>query len=819
MADLTYKVAVDTASAQQNINGLKTALGGLAAAFSVRAVTQFADSITSLQNRLRVLSPNADSVNKQFAAIAQIADQTRAPLGAVGDLYFRIARSADQLGISQRQAADITETLSKGLVSSGMSAQEAAGPLLQLGQALQSGRFQGDELRSVLEGMPVVAKALADELGVPIGQLRKLGSEGKITGDVFVRAMERAKGSIDEAFGRTIPTVGQSIERLQTNIGRLFANFEASTGTFAALADGVGRLADAMEPLGKFIKENAEGITTLIKVLGALAAAYLVVTKGVKAVQAVQSAIIVAFGMGTKATKLWEGVLYGAKRAADNFAKALGLVTVAAGAKLTKIGYLVAAVGALVRVFLRFAGIIGIVYAVAEGVDYLLKKLGANFSILGTLGKAYDWLKEKIFGSSEAQKEAAKASEDAKAALDTQANAVKQVVQATAEQIYAVEQLKQAYRDTASAQEDQIRLSTDLLGLGELQQNLVNNLQTSYQNYLTQRKALEKEILDATLKGTDEELAKLPLLRQALADLEERYKKNTIAVRDLTIANEERVRQINLENFALKQQQDVTDQLTKLQREMASMGLSEIEKKYKEIEWAAEDAARAAIRAEEARRGGIKLTAEEQAKYFEAARAGNEQLRQETQKLFEQSRTFSTGWGKAFREYADNATNAAKQAERIFQRVTQSMEDLIVNFAKTGRFEWRNFINGILEDLLRSQIQSVIAQVFSIGQGSGNKGGGLSGGLFGGRIIPGILAEGGPVTTRRPYIVGEKGPELFIPDSAGTMVSNARMGGSTNITYNINAVDASSFQALVARDPAFIYSVTQQGARTIAGRR
>ena len=69
----------------------------------------------------------------------------------------------------------------------------------------------------------------------------------------------------------------------------------------------------------------------------------------------------------------------------------------------------------------------------------------------------------------------------------------------------------------------------------------------------------------------------------------------------------------------------------------------------------------------------------------------------------------------------------------------------------------------------------------------------------------------------RPYIVGERGPELFVPNSSGTVMPNGAMG--TSVTYNINAVDAPSFQALVASDPEFIYNVTRVGAKRLPGAR
>jgi hypothetical protein len=93
-------------------------------------------------------------------------------------------------------------------------------------------------------------------------------------------------------------------------------------------------------------------------------------------------------------------------------------------------------------------------------------------------------------------------------------------------------------------------------------------------------------------------------------------------------------------------------------------------------------------------------------------------------------------------------------------------------------------------------------------------GGGFLSSLFG-------RANGGDVSGETPYIVGERGPELFIPKSAGTVISNSQLNstGSGNrepvsVTYNISAVDASSFRSLVARDPSFIYAITEKGRQS-----
>lgn len=177
----------------------------------------------------------------------------------------------------------------------------------------------------------------------------------------------------------------------------------------------------------------------------------------------------------------------------------------------------------------------------------------------------------------------------------------------------------------------------------------------------------------------------------------------------------------------------------------------------------------------------------------------------------DKQRDFVTGWKEAFNQYVDDATNAARQAESIFRRVTQGLEDAFVNFAKTGRLSFRSMINGIVEDLLRSQIRQLLANIFgSAGQQGGNIFGSI-GKIFG-------FAGGGVVPGNRPIMVGEQGPEIFMPPGQGTIIPNNQLGtGATSVVYNINAVDAQSFKQMVARDPAFLYAVTEQGRRTIPG--
>ena len=203
------------------------------------------------------------------------------------------------------------------------------------------------------------------------------------------------------------------------------------------------------------------------------------------------------------------------------------------------------------------------------------------------------------------------------------------------------------------------------------------------------------------------------------------------------------------------------------------------------------------------------------AKALETVEATQKRITEERQRqaeqTYEQQRSFSQGWKEAFQEYAENATNAAQNAKSFFQNATKGMENAIVGFAKTGKFEWRGFVASLAEELLRSQVSKLIAQLF------GAVGGGGGGNIFGtiGNFFAGFFANGGTIPAGKFGVVGERGPEFVTGPASVTPMG---MGG-TVVNYNINAVDAMSFKQMLARDPAFIHAVAEKGRSTIATRR
>lgn len=154
-----------------------------------------------------------------------------------------------------------------------------------------------------------------------------------------------------------------------------------------------------------------------------------------------------------------------------------------------------------------------------------------------------------------------------------------------------------------------------------------------------------------------------------------------------------------------------------------------------------------------------------------------------------------------------------------------NLENAISEFARTGKLNFGEFAKSIIADLIAITLRTIILRtVLSAFGGMFGGGGAAAGGTqmtlntTGSFGTTRFAAAGGSIRANQQYIVGEKGPELFLPNTSGTMIPNNKlgaMGGATSVTYNISAVDASSFKDLVARDPEFIYSVTQVGARRL----
>ena len=303
-----------------------------------KQIVGLADAWTSATNKIAAAGVPLGEVNDRMQTLADIANETRTGVTETADLYARLSRAADQLGASQGDILRVTETVNKALKSGGATTQEAAAAVLQFGQALGSGVLQGDELRSIRENSQVLAQAIADEFGVTIGGLKKLGEEGKLTSDRVFRAVLNAAGGIDEAFSRTRMTVADAGVVFNNEMTRFIASVDDAYGvskTLASIFVAVGRnaelVAGAIAGLATVfsLRLVAGGVNTAIAALAQLQAKMI----GTAATTAATST---AFGVAATKARVFGAALLGA------FGGPVGAAITAIG---IGVGYLVTSLG------------------------------------------------------------------------------------------------------------------------------------------------------------------------------------------------------------------------------------------------------------------------------------------------------------------------------------------------------------------------------------------------------------------------------------------------------------------------------------------
>lgn len=216
--------------------------GLLGAAFSVREVAAAAEVYTQIRNRLSLVTKGSEELANAQDAVFTSAQSARQPLSATAELYQRIATNADALKLSGDGVASVVDVINKTLAISGTSGASSVAALTQLGQAFASGTLRGEELNSVLEQAPALAKTLADGLGVTVGQLRTLGEEGKLSAQNVIQALQSQADSVDQQFSKIQATGAQALTVLGNSLGRVIGELDTVTGSSAAFANMIGEL-------------------------------------------------------------------------------------------------------------------------------------------------------------------------------------------------------------------------------------------------------------------------------------------------------------------------------------------------------------------------------------------------------------------------------------------------------------------------------------------------------------------------------------------------------------------------------------------------
>lgn len=270
---------------------LRNMLATVATVGTAAALIHMADACTTLNTSLRLSSNSAAEAHVAYERIFGIAQKARVSFTELGATYTSIARAGNELGVSQNRLLVVTEAIANAMTIGGGSAQSMQAALVQLSQGLSSGTLRGEELNSILEQTPRLAKALADGLGVSVGQLRSLGEQGKLTAEAVIGALEKSAPQLAKEMASSTLTVGQAFTVLTNSVTKFVGDADGASGASNLLAKALQGIAGAVDSVGATINSNktafaaiAAGLAGAAVVAGvaALASKIAMVTAAVK---------------------------------------------------------------------------------------------------------------------------------------------------------------------------------------------------------------------------------------------------------------------------------------------------------------------------------------------------------------------------------------------------------------------------------------------------------------------------------------------------------------------------------------------------------
>lgn len=247
------RVADSADKARDKVDSLWSKFNQLAAfagvSFTLGSIINAIDEWKVIEGQVNNVTKSQQESKTVQKEIYNIASRTRQLYGSTAELFTSVARNAQELKKSTKDILLFTEDVSNAMLLGGGSAASQEAALVQLGQALGSGVLRGDELNSIMEQAPRLAKAIAEGMGTTIGQLRQMGQEGKLTAQDVFNAIRGQSDRLKMELGKMPWTVGQASNKMQNALGKFFKEFEDKTGVIDGMAKRMAKLADYIEKL------------------------------------------------------------------------------------------------------------------------------------------------------------------------------------------------------------------------------------------------------------------------------------------------------------------------------------------------------------------------------------------------------------------------------------------------------------------------------------------------------------------------------------------------------------------------------------------
>lgn len=784
-----------TESATNQLTGAFRRLAGpLAAVISAREIAQAAENYTTLTNRLRLVTEGTEELVAAQDAVFRIAQESRQPLAATAELYQRIAANSQELGLSANEIVSVVDTVNKTLAISGSSAAAASGALVQLGQAFASGQLRGEELNSVLEAAPPLAKAIADGLGVTVGELRKLGAEGQLTADAVAQAIIKSGEAVDQSFGNIQTTGGQALTVLGNSLTKVIGELDGATGASALFADSVVALAGFLDS-GRLTDGLVETFSIWSASIGAIG-------------QDISSLELEFDGLQDNGSSVASFLADAFQQMPANIRAAVQIATV----EVTSL---------FDRVVTRAAGV------------------AAQLTVLATKGsEAAARVGEQVAADLERQNGVR---QDSINSILDERDAILKTAAANREK--AAEERKQREKDRAArqAQIDQLRkglLGRDISlggagGADKAAKEAQRNAERLQQLYQSTEQGLARQV---ALFGQTAEAARLryEIENGELAKLNSAQQERLVGLAEeidkLNQIKKDREEAAATEQYTAALRDQITARRNSIDIEIEAIGVGERQaERLRELNELEFEYAR---RLEELARvqGTSAALSEEayQARVDALRKAMEEEIRiieEGEKKKAEARKDGMSGVTGALEDYIEEANDMAKQTRDLTKNALNETEDAFVEFAKTGKLSFKDMANSIVDDLIRIGARQVTSSLATgllgalggaSGAGAGAGGGAGWAGLLSSFV--GLFDAGGRIPAGGWGIVGERGPEIVRgPANVTGRQETAQMMGAPSVTIGqmnfpgiTNAQEARQATATAARQ---IAQAVQNSAR------
>jgi Lambda phage tail tape-measure protein (Tape_meas_lam_C) len=797
--NLDINVNVNTTTAQRNLAALnksvqtlestfgklQNALAGLAIGATINRINSFALGVKQASSASEI-------------AIATILDFSNA-VGAVG-------------GNADRAVGDVIDFVA-GLRAAYEGSASAQIELSKVGVTLQDLATLSNEdiFKKTIQGLAKIEdSSLRNSLA-----LKLLGKNFK---DIDIRAVAQQMGQGGGANASAIAAAAGAQQALITNLNNLRQ-----------------ALLNVLEPLNsiaKGINISVSAFESLMKAVAAAVGAYLIFGKAIPAVTSAANGILSWAKSAGGIFAALTGTISKAFSEVVGFFRMWGRVITGAQSAASIFGGLVGTLALLGRAFLRLLGVAGIIISIAEAVNFLSKQF-FNFDIIDAITTKISSMYNAAKKFFNIQKQIADDGSFDRAEMaklqrqQAQAQAVKKTIDAQRQQKLELDKQLRSYQSQNAEITRQMTFQNSLIGMDETRANRLQKLFDLETNYLNEVRSIQQKYNDlkaAAAVGTDEEKAAFQafaaVYESTLASIKAEYQGQVNEVNNLI--NQEEVlkakekdrqnileaitQQMERQGILAQQLVSANDKLKDVQFEAAQMKRSPLEQNIARIQ---EDARKAALEAgrafaqafEDSGDGLTPERAQELANGLSQIADRYKAIADAQTANLLASRTWEQGWKEAFNNYMENATNAAKQAGDVFNSITSNMERAIDNFVTTGKFSFGDLARSIIQDLIKIELKAQATAMFKAIAGTA---GSFLGSIFG-------FAQGGTPPLNKPSIVGENGPELFVPRTAGTIIPNHALqgggGGMMNapitnnyITNNISALDAKSVAQLFAEN-------------------